>query len=159
LHQRVRDSRAKYPAPPQENNDCTNSPQSAATCGEPPPISLSESESLSESANARAREPAEKKISSSEFGWVKLTDKQYQRLMDEFGKDVLTRYITIVDEYVQSNGNKNKYSDWNLVIRKAIRDKWGSNKVLGGDTNGRGRERSEYGGEDDPYKNITSTKF
>ena len=28
------------------------------------------------------------------------------------------------DKYVESNGNKNKYKNFNLVIRKAIRDKW-----------------------------------
>ena len=25
---------------------------------------------------------------------------------------------------MQSNGNKNKYKDWNLVLRRSIRDKW-----------------------------------
>ncbi len=36
LHQRVRDSKEKYPAPP-ENDDCEISPQLAATRREPPP--------------------------------------------------------------------------------------------------------------------------
>ena len=39
LHQRIRDSRAKYPEPPQETDFFESSPQSAATCGESPPES------------------------------------------------------------------------------------------------------------------------
>jgi len=44
LHQRIRKSREKYPAP-QQNNDFDNSPQFAASGGELPPESESESES------------------------------------------------------------------------------------------------------------------
>ncbi len=40
-HQRLRDSKEKYPAPPED----VHSPQLAATCGEPPPESQSEYES------------------------------------------------------------------------------------------------------------------
>ena len=36
LHQRVRDSKAKYPEPPQETDENISSPQLAATRGEPP---------------------------------------------------------------------------------------------------------------------------
>lgn len=39
LHQRIRDSKAKYPEPPQETGDFSISPQVAASCGEPPPES------------------------------------------------------------------------------------------------------------------------
>lgn len=60
-----------------------------------------------------------------EYGWVKLTDEQYHRLCAEFGEDTIQERIRYIDEYVQGNGNKNKYSDWNLVIRRAIRENWG----------------------------------
>ena len=63
-----------------------------------------------------------------EYGWVKLTDEQYTRLCDEYGDDKIAERIQYVDEYVQSNGNKNKYSDWNLVIRRAIRENWGGKR-------------------------------
>jgi len=63
-----------------------------------------------------------------EYGWVKLTDEQYTRLCDEYGEDKIAERIQYVDEYVQSNGNKNKYSDWNLVIRRAIRENWGGKR-------------------------------
>ena len=35
------------------------------------------------------------------------------------------RCITYLDESAQSNGNKNKWKDWNLVIRKCSRERWG----------------------------------
>ena len=53
-----------------------------------------------------------------------MTDKQYETLCKDFNKDLIDRVITKLDEYMQSNGNKNKYKDCNLVIRKAIRENW-----------------------------------
>lgn len=59
-----------------------------------------------------------------EYGWIKLTDAQYNKLCEEYTKDYIDFAIQKIDEYIQSNGNKNKYKDWNLVLRKAIRDNW-----------------------------------
>ena len=64
----------------------------------------------------------EERHKHGEYGWIKLTDEQYNRLKSEFAN--IDKVIDRIDEYVQSNGNKNKYKDWNLVIRKAIREKW-----------------------------------
>lgn len=66
----------------------------------------------------------EEKHKYGEYGWVKLTNEQYSKLKTEFGEDYIDKVIKAVDEYSQSTGNKNKYKDWNLVIRKAIREKW-----------------------------------
>lgn len=66
------------------------------------------------------------RVKHGEYGHVLLTDAEYKRLLKEHGEETALRYIAIVDEYVQSNGNKNGYKDWNLVVRKAIRDKWGA---------------------------------
>lgn len=55
---------------------------------------------------------------------IKLTDKEYERLTNEFGKDFIDKQIELLDEYVQSNNNKNKYTDFNLVLRKSIRQNW-----------------------------------
>lgn len=63
-----------------------------------------------------------------EYGWVRLSAEEYDRLLNELGEAELTRCITYVDESAQSNGNKNKWKDWNLVIRKCARDRWGMNK-------------------------------
>lgn len=60
-----------------------------------------------------------------EYGWVKLTDDQYSKLLQELGQEELDRCIRYVDESAQSTGNKNKWKDWNLTVRKCHRDGWG----------------------------------
>ncbi len=60
-----------------------------------------------------------------EYGWIKLTDEQYQKLQEDLGQAELDRCIRYIDESAQSTGNKNKWKDWNLVIRKCSRDGWG----------------------------------
>lgn len=60
-----------------------------------------------------------------EYGWVKLTDKQYQQLLADLGQEELDRCIKYVDESAQSTGNRNKWKDWNLTVRKCHRDGWG----------------------------------
>lgn len=60
-----------------------------------------------------------------EYGWVKLTDRQYEKLLKDLGQEELDRCIRYVDESAQKNHNKNKWSDWNLVIRNCHRDGWG----------------------------------
>lgn len=67
-----------------------------------------------------------RKHKRGEYGWVKLTEEEYDRLIAEFSKETAEYYIRYVDEYAQGNGNKQKYSDWNLVLRKAINEKWGN---------------------------------
>ena len=59
------------------------------------------------------------------FGWVKLTDAQYERLKADLGEAELERCIRYVDESAQKTGNKNRWKDWNLVIRACHRDGWG----------------------------------
>lgn len=66
----------------------------------------------------------EKKHKFGSYGRVKLTDKEYQKLINEFGKDSIDNLIEKLDEYIESNNNKNKYTNFNLVIRKAIREHW-----------------------------------
>jgi hypothetical protein len=55
---------------------------------------------------------------------IKLTKEQYNKLINDYGENYINKIITRLDEYVESNNNKNKYSNYNLVIRKAIRDNW-----------------------------------
>lgn len=62
------------------------------------------------------------------YGRIKLTKKQYEKLCEDFTKEFIDRQIEFLDEYVQSNNNKNKYSDFNLVLRKSIREQWFKNK-------------------------------
>ena len=71
----------------------------------------------------KADKPSSRKY--GEYGWVKLTDLQYQKLLQELGQAELDRCIRYVDESAQSTRNKNKWADWNLVIRKCHRNGWG----------------------------------
>lgn len=59
-----------------------------------------------------------------EYGWVKLKQSQYDKIKKDYPNIDLDNQIKLLDEYIQSNGNKNKYKDFNLVLRKSIRDKW-----------------------------------
>lgn len=63
-------------------------------------------------------------ISFGEYKRVKLKQKEYDKLIEEYGKEHVDFIIDRLDEYVESNNNKNKYKNFNLVIRKAIRENW-----------------------------------
>ena len=70
--------------------------------------------------------PTEKSRKSyGEFGWVKLTDDEYNRLLNDLGEAEVKRCIEYLDVSAQSTGNKNKWRDWNLVIRKCNKQGWG----------------------------------
>lgn len=60
-----------------------------------------------------------------QYGWVRLTDEEHRRLIKEFGEETTAHYIAYVDESAEQTGNKNRWKNWNLTVRKAIRDKWG----------------------------------
>ena len=85
-------------------------------------LSLSNSNTNTNIYNKEENQVKEERHKHGEYGWIKLTDDQYNRLKSEYSN--IDKIIDRIDEYVQSNGNKNKYKDWNLVIRKAIREKW-----------------------------------
>ena len=89
--------------------------------------------------------PAREKMSRlrkyGQYGWVKLTDDQYERLQRELGDAELQRCIDYIDESAQITKNKNKWRDWNLVIRKCSRDRWGLS-VKGGAAPGRDQPHS-----------------
>jgi predicted phage replisome organizer len=66
----------------------------------------------------------EKKIKYGDYNRVELTQTEYNKLCEDFGKDFIDNQITLLDEYVESNNNKNKYKNFNLVLRKSIRENW-----------------------------------
>ena len=70
-----------------------------------------------------------KKDKYGKYKRIKLTKEEYQRLIDEYGEDFITTQIDLLDEYVESNNNKNKYSNFNLVLRKSIREGWFKEKT------------------------------
>ena len=63
-------------------------------------------------------------IPFGEYKRIKLKQKEYDKLIEEYGKEYVDFIIDRLDEYVESNNNKNKYKNFNLVIRKAIRENW-----------------------------------
>lgn len=66
------------------------------------------------------------KIKFGEYGWVKLKPEDYSRLISDYGESEVKRAIRYIDESSQSSGNKNKWKDWNLVVRRCIREGWGA---------------------------------
>lgn len=60
-----------------------------------------------------------------QYGWVLLTPEEHDRLLTDLGAAELDRCIRYIDEAAQSSGNKNKWKDWNLVIRRCSREGWG----------------------------------
>lgn len=68
-----------------------------------------------------------KEIYKEKYGTYKritLTNEEYTRLVEEFGEEFINKQIELLDEYVESNNNKNKYTNFNLVLRKSIRENW-----------------------------------
>lgn len=63
-----------------------------------------------------------------EFGWIRLTDREYGRLCQELGEAELKRCIAYVDESAQATGNKNQWRDWAVVLKKCHRNGWGRGK-------------------------------
>lgn len=63
--------------------------------------------------------------SFGEFGWVKLTEQEHQKLIASFGEEEVTRSIKYVDESAETSKNKNKWKNWYLVVRRSCRDGWG----------------------------------
>lgn len=126
-HQRIRDCKPKYPAPEEADGV---PPQTAATCGSSPQTAADggsrgrESESESES-ESNPKESAPARRAHGQYQWVKLTGEEYSRLLADLGEAELARCIAYVDEAAQSTGNKNKWKDWNLTLRKCHRDGWG----------------------------------
>ena len=86
---------------------------------------------LGEDSEGKEREGQKKSAAKppvhacGQFGWVKLTDVQYAQLVADLGLEEADRCIAYVDECAQSTGNKNKWRDWNLTVRRCHRDGWG----------------------------------
>jgi len=77
----------------------------------------------------RGEDAPAQRLARSRYGWIRLTDGEYQHLLEDLGETELRRCIDYVDESAQSTGNKNKWTDWNLVLRRCHRDRWGLSKT------------------------------
>ena len=86
-----------------------------------------QSNSKSKKADKPPAPTNETRKSYGTYGWVKLTDEEYNRLLNDLGEAEVKRCIAYIDESAQTSGNKNKWRDWNLVIRRCSRERWGMN--------------------------------
>lgn len=125
-HQRIQTKQSKFPEPV----NCADSQFSAESHGGSRWVTVSHGESPSESEsnpnpNPNTKESAQARHAHGQYGWVKLTDEEYTRLVNDLGAEEVERCIAYVDESAQSNGNKNRWKDWNLTVRKCHRDGWG----------------------------------
>ena len=59
------------------------------------------------------------------YGWVELSDREYTQLLDELGEAELARCIAYIDQSAQSTGNRNRWQDWGLILRRCSRESWG----------------------------------
>lgn len=59
-----------------------------------------------------------------EYKRVLLTDKQFDKLCEDFTKDVVLKVIPYVDEYLELNNNKNHYTNYYILMKRAIREDW-----------------------------------
>lgn len=126
-HQTVRNKVSKFPAPDDAllagASICIQLKSTESSCNQSHanvPVIQSESES-----DPNPKESAPARRAHGQYQWVKLTDEEYSRLLADLGEAELARCIAYVDEAAQSTGNKNKWKDWNLTLRKCHRDGWG----------------------------------
>lgn len=124
--------RQQQPAPSstsQQEATPVNASQPTPT-STPTPTSSPTSKSTRGSGGADAPPPTraageKKRHKHGEYGWVRLTDEEYKRLVADFGEAEVERCIAYVDEAAQSTGNKNGWKDWNVTVRKCARGGWG----------------------------------
>ena len=83
---------------------------------------------LGKDRESKAQAPALPLDKYGQYGWVKLSKEQYSSLVKDFGEAETKHCIAYVDESAQATGNKNKWKDWNLVVRKCHRQNWGLDK-------------------------------
>jgi hypothetical protein len=52
---------------------------------------------------------------------TKLTNKQYEELIKEYGEEITHRYAETLSDYIASKGLYNKYKDYKATIRNFIK--------------------------------------
>lgn len=71
-----------------------------------------------------------KKKAYGKYKRIKLQDQEYTKLVEQYGKEFIDEQIQLLDNYVESNNNKNKYTNFYLVLLKSIKNEWFKNKKL-----------------------------
>lgn len=73
---------------------------------------------LEEKKNTPKKKPKEEKHKYGEYRHVLLTDKQFEKLVNDYGEFEVQSAIKFLDEYIQMKGYKAK--DHNLALRKWV---------------------------------------
>lgn len=108
------------------------------TTPSPSPTTSPTQEQIQPIDGPAAAPPTPARNARGDYGWVKLTDEEFQRLEQQLGADELRRCVAYIDESAQQTGNKNGWKDWAVVIQRCHREGWGPPKAkptTTGDTN------------------------
>lgn len=111
-HQSVRAKKSKYPEP----EIICNQMQADVTV-----IQSNAKSNPNPNTNAKS---AERASARGDYGWVKLTDEQMEKLVADLGELEAMDCIRYIDESAQGTSNKNGWKDWNLIVRKCHREGW-----------------------------------
>lgn len=84
----------------------------------------------------------EERHKHGEYGHVMLTDKQYQKLVEDYGEKPTLQAIKKVDEYCQQYGKS--YKDYNLTLRK-----WGYDGIKVQKSSGTSSDLDEWAARKD----------
>lgn len=122
-HQRIRNQKSKYPPPPGgELPDVDGRPRSTDSG---PPSAAAGIQSESKSKSESESKAGEARLPHGKYGWVLLTDAEYGELVQELGKEETDRCAAYVDECAEQTGNKNRWKNWSVTLRKCSRERWG----------------------------------
>lgn len=72
----------------------------------------------------KPKKKAPAKHSYGQNGKVKLTDAEFERLNKDYPPAKVQAAIDYVDESAASTENRNGWKNWNLVVRRALRENW-----------------------------------
>ena len=106
---------------PEETPDNPEKPISTTTSTT---TSTSETESTTPPASAQGEDLCVCQTAYGEFGWVRLTAKQYRQLQAIMGVPELERCIAYIDRAAQTTNNRNQWQDWALVLRRCYENRW-----------------------------------
>ncbi|MCC8124526.1 MAG: hypothetical protein LIO47_03720, partial [Akkermansia sp.] len=87
-------------------------------------LSPLEKESLSGEKGTVSPADPEKRESLGAYGWVCLSQREHRALLEEMGREELERCIRYIDEAAQATGNRNRWRDWAMMLRRCHREGW-----------------------------------
>ena len=142
IHEDLKRARLKYdtavangkkggrpPNSPKKAEQTNENPEKGITKTESKTTTKTESTPQSTSTNtgsapAVAAGVCGEKKSFGEFGWIKLTQAQHEKLVTMMGHEELNRCIVYIDELAQSTGNRSRWKDWYLILRRCHEKRW-----------------------------------